>query len=410
MEETPPRAPKDITQPLLQTQTHVDATIDTKEPQLKKVMSNLEIDAMISAPGKLLSKHMTPHASAANLPRSSSLQILQNASVKTKVPSNAAHHRESSKWQLFTDHSTYVDPNGSKPWKFILSLRRFTFYQLHLAHFLFWTLVGTIGIWIAEKDRIGVSFIDALFSASSAMTCSGLVVLDIATVSSGTIVIFWILILLGSPVLLTAGPLMIRIAILREEILQHEGRNQERKVLDVNILKLNAMRRLFKLVLLYFAVVQIFGFILFLLYITFNPKANQTMNANGVVSPAAFSLFHTSSAFNNAGLSLFTGNLVPYVDDGFILIITGAQILFGNTLYPIALRFLIKFLRRITKSDLAKNEYSFLLLNSRECFTHLFPEINTQIVASSIFLFNFVQWVISNLLILSNDSTSRFSS
>jgi Trk-type K+ transport system membrane component len=93
------------------------------------------------------------------------------------------------------------------------------------------------------------------------------------------------------------------------------------------------------------------------------------------------------------GLGLFAQNMVPYAKDFFILFIMGSQILFGNNLYPIALRYIIWFLKKTTKSDIARQEYSFLLLNSRECFTNLFPAMNTQILFMIVAAFNIFQWI-----------------
>ena len=48
-----------------------------------------------------------------------------------------------------------------------------------------------------------------------------------------------------------------------------------------------------------------------------------------------FGLFHAVSSFNNAGFSLFAGNMVPYVDDWFICVPIMAAIILGGLGFPV---------------------------------------------------------------------------
>jgi hypothetical protein len=298
--------------------------------------------------------------------------------------------------RVFHSHLQSMSTKYSKQWEFISSLQKFTFYQLHLIYFLVVITFGAFLIWVIEKDNLGITFVESIYTASSSMTCAGMSVFDITTAKAGTLAIMWFLMCLGSPVLLSLFPLLIRVAVLRNELISRSANELERKAIEINILKLKSMNRLLKIVGFYFCGVQLLIFLIFICYFGLSQNAMAVLSANGVASYVGFSAYLVVSAFNNAGYVLFSANLVPFADNVFVLMLTGLLVLLGNTMYPIALRYSIYILRRFTKSNSAHSEYSFLLLNSRECFTHLFPEMNTRVLASAILGFTVIQTVISS--------------
>jgi potassium uptake TrkH family protein len=50
-------------------------------------------------------------------------------------------------------------------------------------------------------------------------------------------------------------------------------------------------------------------------------------------------IFHSVTAFNNAGFALYTDNLIPFASDGWILVSVGAAIIAGGLGFPVWLEF-----------------------------------------------------------------------
>eukprot|EP00475_Leptophrys_vorax_P021558 TRINITY_DN2928_c0_g1_i1.p1 TRINITY_DN2928_c0_g1~~TRINITY_DN2928_c0_g1_i1.p1 ORF type:complete len:485 (+),score=105.04 TRINITY_DN2928_c0_g1_i1:40-1494(+) len=311
-----------------------------------------------------------------------------SASLKTRLSGD-----EKSEWFASDEEeNAFIKETRFATNSWIKFLRRFTFFQIHLTYFLtFGLLFGTI-IFLLEIGTTDVSYLDAVFTAVSSMTCS-IALIDVSQVRFVTQVALWFAMNFGSGVFLTLPPLLFRIASHAETIREHMHTDINKNRIRVNILKLRAMRRLSLIVVLYFIGVQLSGMLLLFMYLELNQTAKDIMISNGVTSVSWFAIFHVVSAFNNMGLGLFASNLVPYAGDFFVLFVMGSQILFGNNLYPVALRFIVSTLKSVTKSDVARQEYSFLLLNSRECFTNLFPAINTQILFMIVMAFNVFQWI-----------------
>jgi Trk-type K+ transport system membrane component len=116
-------------------------------------------------------------------------------------------------------------------------------------------------------------------------------------------------------------------------------------------------------------------------YIQTSTTARATMLANGVSNPIWWSLFHTVSAFNNAGFSLFAENLVPYADAPFVLWVLSWLICVGNTLFPVCLRLFIRLRAWLTSRS--KGVYQYVLDRPRLIYTHLFPQHETQLLFSA---------------------------
>ncbi|MFD1336213.1 TrkH family potassium uptake protein [Oceanobacillus iheyensis] len=169
-------------------------------------------------------------------------------------------------------------------------------------------IVGTflLTLPISTSEPIGV--IDALFTATSATTVTGLVVLDTGTEFTlfGQIVIM-ILIQLGGLGLMTFAIMIVLILGkkigLRERILVQESFNQS---------TLGGLVRLVKSLLIFTFSMEIIATVL--LSIRWVPEYGFGI---GIFT----SLFHVVSAFNNAGFSLWSDSLMGYVGDPVVNII-----------------------------------------------------------------------------------------
>lgn len=74
-----------------------------------------------------------------------------------------------------------------------------TFYRCHLAFFLFVNFVATVFLWLYDQ----IPFIDALFMSTSAITVTGLAVLDVAMLSIPSQLTIFFLMIIGGQVLMS---------------------------------------------------------------------------------------------------------------------------------------------------------------------------------------------------------------
>ena len=159
---------------------------------------------------------------------------------------------------------------------------------------------------VASASGRGVRWFDALFTAVSAVCVTGLVVVDTGTAYSvfGHVVLL-VLIQLGGLGFMTFATLLFRLmgreASLRERMILRESMNSEE----------GGVVRLVQWVALSAFTVELLGAAL--LSIRFVPMY-------GAGKGAFYALFHSVSAFCNAGFDLFGGgrSLTGFVDDGLI--------------------------------------------------------------------------------------------
>lgn len=164
---------------------------------------------------------------------------------------------------------------------------------------------ATVLLMSPYAAKVELNWIDALFTATSALTVTGLNIIDTGT-GFGVLghIMLMILMELGGLGQMSITVLLLYIfgqrIGLRRHILVKEELNQTK---PVNVIKL------IKLVVVFSLSVQLLGFIL--LCWRWVPEF-------GWQKGLYFSLFHAISAFNNAGFSLFSDSLSGYADDGLI--------------------------------------------------------------------------------------------
>lgn len=180
----------------------------------------------------------------------------------------------------------------------ILNLTPFQFLSLG---FLFLVLAGSILLSLPVSSATGnyQSFIDSFFMVTSAITTTGLVVVDVGSFYSlfGQILllifiqigglgymIFFALIVIGFGKKLSFGSKIL----LRESMSYPE---------IVDIVKFS------KIVILFTAVIEIIGFVVLSVYWIY---------FNHVNSPIYSAIFHSISAFNTAGFSPFYDSMVSF--------------------------------------------------------------------------------------------------
>jgi len=165
--------------------------------------------------------------------------------------------------------------------------------------FIFIILAGTGLLLLPEMTVSGISPIDALFTSTSACCVTGLVVVDTSlcfTLKGKTIIMFLIQV---------GGLNIISFATLFATFYKNSaGIKMQSLIKDmVATDKLSNTRILLRKIFLYSIFIELTGAVL--LFITWPNE----LIFKGIGEKLYFSLFHSVSAFNNAGFGLFTDNL-----------------------------------------------------------------------------------------------------
>ncbi len=167
----------------------------------------------------------------------------------------------------------------------------------------------------ATVDGRGTNIIDALFTATSATCVTGLIVQDTPTYFSGFgQIVILVLIQLGGLGIMTYSAfltLLVGKFTLGQRKMVQDMMEEERNVLNI-------ISYIFKMTLL----LELIGMsILFLRWVTYFKDAGQALY---------FSIFHSISAFCNAGFSLFSDSLVGFVADPIINLTVMGLIIIGG--------------------------------------------------------------------------------
>lgn len=186
--------------------------------------------------------------------------------------------------------------------------------------------IGSLLLWLPVSHAAdAVSLSDAVFTATSAVTVTGLVVVDTGTVWSGfgELVILALIQIGGLGIMTLAG--FVGITINR----RLRVGSAARAAAEIGLGDLGVLRSLIRdLVRFVFAAEAIVAVLLTLRFATEDDV--------GFLRAVHLGIFHSVSAFNNAGFSIIEGGLVRYAGDWYIsLVIAGAFIL-GGIGFPVA--------------------------------------------------------------------------
>ena len=191
--------------------------------------------------------------------------------------------------------------------------------RLLLLSFLGVIVIGTFFLMLpaATVDREGADFINALFTSTSATCVTGLIVKDTGSYFSlfGKSIIL-ILIQIGGLGIMTLSTLYAM--ILGKQL----GLRQEEHMRG--ILDQTSPVRMYKLIVQIINITLFFEFTgALLLFVKWLP-------AMGIKEALIQSIFHSISAFCNAGFSLNTMNLEEYVSDYFVNVVIMVLIVAGG--------------------------------------------------------------------------------
>ncbi|ANU24256.1 TrkH family potassium uptake protein [Planococcus donghaensis] len=183
--------------------------------------------------------------------------------------------------------------------------------------FLFLILVGTLLLKLPFATTQPISWTDALFTATSATTVTGLSVFDPGTVLTafGELVLL-VLIQCGGIGLMTFA-VAILILFRKKVGLQNRIYLQE----SLTQSSIGGIVKLVKLILTFALTVEAVATILLTIY--WIPQF-------GFEDALNYSIFHVISAFNNAGFSLFPDNMMSFAGDPMVTILISSLFIIGG--------------------------------------------------------------------------------
>jgi trk system potassium uptake protein TrkH len=210
-----------------------------------------------------------------------------------------------------------------------MHLKRISPYQMLLMAFSSLIFGGTLLLKLPISTKIPINWIDALFTATSACTVTGLNTVDTASTYTifGQVVILLLIQLGGLGIMSFAILFFIMLGKkigFKERLLMQQALNQNR---IGGVIKL--LRNLF---IISFSVELVAMFFLSLRWV---PEF-------GWSKGLYYSLFHSISAFNNAGFALWADNITRYVGDPIINITLAGLFIIGGLGFTVILDIITK--------------------------------------------------------------------
>lgn len=183
-------------------------------------------------------------------------------------------------------------------------------------------VVGAALLMLPVSRSVPLTWADALFTATSAVTVTGLVVFDVgADLTLFGQIVLAVLIQLGGLGLMTFAVLVLAALGMSVGI---TGQLYLRE--DLNQSSMHNLMRLVRTILKVVILAEVAGALLLML--TFVPRL-------GFLPGLWASIFHSISAFNNAGFSTFSDGLVGYATDPLVNLVIPALFMTGGIGYVV---------------------------------------------------------------------------
>lgn len=184
---------------------------------------------------------------------------------------------------------------------------------------------GLLMLPIATNDGTSTRFLDALFTATSASCVTGLVVLDTATHWSpfGQVVIL-LLVQAGGFGIMAGSTLLLMVFVGRRTTLRDRVLIQE----SLGGLTLGTVTTVVRRIAVFTLVTEAIGAIVLSIAFMSGPESGGRGNPLGIW----WGVFHSVSAFNNAGFDITGGfrSLIPFVDDWIVLLTIAVLLVLGG--------------------------------------------------------------------------------
>ncbi|MFZ0477295.1 MAG: potassium transporter TrkG, partial [Halobacillus sp.] len=189
--------------------------------------------------------------------------------------------------------------------------------QTLISVFTLFITLGTFLLKLPSATSNGITFMDALFTATSAMTVTGLVVIDTGTAFTlfGQIIIL-VLIQVGGLGIMTFAVLIYMVLGkkigIKERLLIQQALNQT---------SLGGVIRLVRKLFIFSITIEALAVVF--LSLRWVPEMGM---AKGIYA----SIFHSISAFNNAGFSIWSDSLSAYAVDPLVNIVITLLFIIGG--------------------------------------------------------------------------------
>ena len=207
-----------------------------------------------------------------------------------------------------------------------LSYSKFTLYQLIIASFVFVITLGSLLLYLPLSTVKGnMHFIDALFTATSAVCVTGLTVIDI----SKELTLFGRIVLITLIQIGGLGIMSLSAIVLLFSVSKGSVRDRIRTLEMFNTQNKDIIQSTIKVIFLATFLIELAGAISLFTVIK--------NDAGGVGKKIFYSLFHSISAFCNAGFSLYENSLHRFSNNITVSVTIGLLIILGGIGYPVLL-------------------------------------------------------------------------
>ncbi|MFH1030483.1 MAG: potassium transporter TrkG [bacterium] len=191
-----------------------------------------------------------------------------------------------------------------------------------------------------SETRKGESFIDTLFTSVSALCVTGLTSTDFSKFTFPGQFIVLILIQMGG-----LGIIVFTSIFAYAIVKGFSERNSFKKMLaGILDTEHHDVSRMIGHIVLYTVLFEGLGFLIMGAYLSFSKSAS-----TGGINPWWWSLFHSVSAFNNAGFSLMVNNLENFVMNPIINFTIAALVILGGLGYPVLIAIHTALYKKLTK-------------------------------------------------------------
>ncbi|KAI3845784.1 hypothetical protein MKW98_016543 [Papaver atlanticum] len=263
----------------------------------------------------------------------------------------------------------------------------FKSFWFQFCYFMCLSIMGclTLNVLKPRASRRPPEYLDMFFTSVSATTVSSMSTVEMEVFSNNQLVVLTILMILGGEIFTCFLELQVEKSKLiternkkgrstnsivhddpQLELGELESNGSYVTVNDDNVirsinhyssgtsdhedLKYNSVKYLGYVLLGYLIAFLGGGSILVYIYMRFVPSANEVLKSKGI-NPLTFSVFSIVSSFVNCGYIPTNENMVVFRKNSGLLLLLIPQILFGNTLFPVCLRFVLWVLGRFSGRD-----------------------------------------------------------
>ncbi|KAI3876703.1 hypothetical protein MKX03_034212 [Papaver bracteatum] len=263
----------------------------------------------------------------------------------------------------------------------------FKSFWFQFCYFMCLSIMGclTLSVLKPRASRSPPEYLDMFFTSVSATTVSSMSTVEMEVFSNNQLVVLTILMFVGGEIFSCFLELQVEKSKLipernkkerstnsivhddpQLELGELESNGSYVTVNDDNVirsithyssgtsdhedLKYNSVKYLGYVLLGYLIAFIGGGSLLVYIYMRFVPSANEVLKSKGI-NPLTFSVFSIVSSFGNCGYIPTNENMVVFRKNSGLLLLLIPQILFGNTLFPVCLRFVLWVLGRFSRRD-----------------------------------------------------------